>query len=227
MRTLCMLIVVGLIVSPTSIAQEDEGNVWEQAIQKFEEQDAESPPPKDAMLFVGSSSIRMWDLDASFPELQTINRGFGGSQISDSIYFFDRIVKKYAPRAIVFYAGDNDIAQGMTPEEVTKDFETFAKMVEEEIPDTPLIFIAIKPSIARWDKVEAMREANALIKAYIDEHDPLYYADVDAPMIGEDGKPREELFIRDGLHLNKDGYALWKAIVEPIIERAISETATP
>ncbi len=192
-------------------------NRYEQAIQKFEEQDRANPPTEGGVLFVGSSSIRFWNLDQSFPELGATNRGFGGSHIADSIHFADRIVLNYKPRTILLYAGDNDIAAGKSVDEVVSDFETFANIVHEALPDTRLMYIAIKPSISRWKLVDRMRAVNERIEDYTKQHDYLEYIDIFTPMLGADGKPREELFIGDGLHLNAKGYALWTSIIEPLL----------
>ncbi|MEZ6071472.1 MAG: SGNH/GDSL hydrolase family protein [Pirellulales bacterium] len=194
-----------------------EPNRWESAIEQFEQSDAEHPPEKGGTLFVGSSSIRFWRLDDSFPQLHALNRGFGGSEIADSIHYFDRIVAPYEPRTIVLYAGDNDIDGGKSADEVVADFKTFAAKVHKSLPETRLLFIAVKPSIARWKLYDKMYKANAAIKAQCDTDPLLTYVDIATPMLGADGKPREELFIQDGLHLNADGYALWAKILEPLL----------
>jgi lysophospholipase L1-like esterase len=188
---------------------------WANAIRAFEEQDKKSPPPKNAILFVGSSSIRMWNLPRFFPDIRTINRGFGGSQIADSVEFAPRIVIPCRPKIIVFYAGDNDIAAGKLPKTVFKDFKAFVKVVHRRLPDTRIVFISIKPSIKRWPLVEKMREANKLIRTFIEADKRLVYVDVDKPMLGVDGKPRSELFVADGLHLSDAGYRLWTSLVLP------------
>ena len=190
---------------------------WEPAISKFEKQDKADPPPQNAILFVGSSSIRLWKLDDSFPELKTINRGFGGSEIVDSTHFADRIIVKHKPSVIALYAGDNDIGRGKSAETVTKDFQEFVRVVHKELPDTKIVFIAIKPSIKRWNLIGTMREANAAIRKLCEESDLLTFADIDTPMIGDDDKPRPELFAKDGLHLNADGYKVWAKVLRPLI----------
>ncbi len=190
---------------------------WESAIQKFEEQDRRMPPAKGGILFVGSSSIRFWDLEKHFPELEPLNRGFGGSQVADTVHFADRIVLPYEPRVIVMYAGDNDIAAGKTPCEVHDEFQTFVGLVHEKLPATRIVFVAIKPSIRRWELVPKMRAANALILATCVEDERLEFVDIDTPMIGEDGHPRPELFIQDGLHLSNAGYELWTGLVRPLL----------
>ena len=183
--------------------------------QIFEQADAEKPPPKKAIVFVGSSSIRKWDLRKSFPDLKTINRGFGGSQIEDSTHFSDRIVTKHEPRVIVLYAGDNDIARGKSPKQVHADFQAFVKKVHASLRETKIVYIGIKPSIARWKLVDKMRQANTLIQSECKPQERLVYVDVETPMIGRDGRPRADLFAADGLHLSAKGYTLWTKLVRP------------
>jgi lysophospholipase L1-like esterase len=218
MRALFLSIVVCASIALAGLAAAESR--WENEIAAFEKKDRESPPPEGAVLFLGSSSIRFWDLDRWFPDLMTINRGFGGSQISDSIEFASRIVLPYQPHTIVFYAGDNDIDSNKTPETVFEDFKKLAGTVHSELPKTRIVFIAIKPSLARWEKVGAMREANRLIREWTETDDRLSYVDVDAPMLGEDGKPRAELLLEDGLHLTDKGYGLWAGLVREHLEES-------
>ncbi len=191
---------------------------WEKAISAFEKIDQKSKPDKGSVLFLGSSSIRMWKLKKWFPKKNYLNRGFGGSQISDSIEFFDRVVVPYKPKTIVFYAGDNDIAKGKTPQKVFMDFQTFHTKVQSKSPKTKIVFVAIKPSLARWNLIDPMRKANKLISDFADSHKSVIFADIDTPMLGEDGKPKPELFLKDGLHLNESGYKVWYDVVAPLIK---------
>jgi len=194
-------------------------NRWEPAIQRFEKQEEKDPPPKGATLFVGSSSIRFWQLEEYFPDMQVINRGFGGSHISDSVYFADRIVIKHRPKTVVFFAGGNDIAAGKTAETVADDFKQFVAKVHDDLPDTRILVIAIKPSIARWHMVDTIRDANARIEAFTRMVDRVEFVDVFPAMIGNDGTVRTDLFVKDGLHLNDKGYALWTSILMPYLSR--------
>lgn len=191
---------------------------WGEAIAAFEESDRKAPPPEDGILFVGSSSIRLWDLEDFFPDLPVINRGFGGSQVSDTVHFADRIVLPYKPRIVVLYAGDNDIAAGESPDQVAADFRQLARIINEKLPRTRIVYIAIKPSIARWKLYDAMRQANEQIQALCERDGRLTFVDIATPMLGEDGRPRQELFADDGLHLNKEGYRLWSSLVKPHLD---------
>jgi hypothetical protein len=208
------------MVNGAGLAQDagaEEANPFEDEIRAFEEQDAEAMPEPGGILFVGSSSIRMWDTDKWFPDRGIIQRGFGGSRMSDVVYFFDRIVLPYRPKAIVLYEGDNDIAVGRSAERVRDDFLELAQRIEQDLPGTELYFIAIKPSLARWDMIDEMRCANCLINWTIRDHDWMHYVDVAEAMLGPDGTPREDIFMDDGLHLNDEGYAIWTSIVEPLL----------
>jgi lysophospholipase L1-like esterase len=192
---------------------------WEPTIAAFEAQDRENPPPAEGILFLGSSSIRMWDVKKWFPDLPVINRGFGGSQIADSVEFADRIVLPCRPKVIVFYAGDNDTAAGKTPEQITGDFKMLVQKVHKALPKTRIVVLAIKPSAKRWQFIERVRETNRLIRAQTEKDPRLVFVDVEPPMLGADGKPRAELFLADGLHLNAEGYALWTSLVRPHLEK--------
>lgn len=194
--------------------QQSQESPFEKEIRAFESADAKQMPPRDAVLFVGSSSIRMWKtLEKDFPDLTVINRGFGGSTIRDSIRYADRIIIPYHPKRIVLYAGDNDVAQGMTAQQVFSDYKELIATVRQKLPAVRIDFIAIKPSIKRWAMVEQMREANRLIREHAKLQKNLGYIDIFSPMIAPDGTPQKELFIEDGLHLNDKGYELWTKVV--------------
>ena len=188
---------------------------WAAELSAFDTQDRTHPYCKGGVVFVGSSSIRFWDLDASFPGRDYLNRGFGGSQIADSIAYLELLVLRHEPRTVVLYAGDNDVAAGKTSGAVAADFDTFARNLYATLPSTRILFLAIKPSIARWSLVEEMREANRLIRNRTETDLRLTYVDVHTPMIGADGLPRPDLLADDGLHLSAAGYALWTRILRP------------
>ena len=213
-----LALAAGPILGVGQAAESARTTRWEGAIRAFEQSDKKSPPPKGAILFAGSSSIRGWDVRRCFPKLDTINRGFGGSQIADSTAFAHRIILPCEPRIIVLYAGDNDIAAGKSPQRVLEDFKAFVKTIHDKLPKTRILFIAIKPSLARWRLVERMRAANKLIAEHAEAAERLGYVDIDTPMIGQDGRPRRELFRRDGLHLSAQGYKLWTSILLPHLE---------
>ena len=216
----CMLI----LALAATVSAEDPAERWEKTIQKFEEADRQQAPATGGILFVGSSSIRMWDTDKWFPGDGVLNRGFGGSQISDVNYFADRIVLKYAPKIIAFYAGDNDVAKGKSPEQVFADFKAFLALVEKRLPQTHVLYLPIKPSLARWKMWPTMAQANSLIQRHLETRHNWHYVDTVTPMLGENGKPRPELFLDDGLHMNDQGYKIWSGLVKPLIERALNRS---
>ena len=199
-----------------SVSADHDPSRWEKYIARFEAADKKQMPQPDGVLFIGSSSIRMWKtLEQDFPGLPVINRGFGGSQIADSNHFAGRIVHPYKPRQIVLYAGDNDVAGGKSPETVLADFQQFLKTVRAKLPKVRVSFIAIKPSLSRWKLSGKMAMANSLVRDACGKDKRLDYIDIWLPMLGDNGKPRPDLFLRDGLHLNAKGYALWTSIVKP------------
>lgn len=199
----------------TSHAQQAESSErWEKTIRGFEEAITEGRTKPGGILFIGSSSIRMWDLGKWFPKHDVVNHGFGGSEISDSIHFFDRIVSPVRPRMIVLYAGDNDVAKGKSAEVVHRDFVTFSGQVKSKLPaDTKLAFIAIKPSTKRWNLSDKMTAANERIRKTCEADEQLVYVDIWKPMLGDDGRPMPDLFLKDGLHLNDKGYRIWTDVV--------------
>ena len=189
---------------------------WEKDIAAFEAADLASPPPKGEILFVGSSTIRFWDLKAAFPDLKTINRGFGGSEMQDSTRYVDRIVVPYSPRIVVVYAGDNDI-MGTPSEQIVIAFERFVRAVHAKLPETKILYIGIKPSLLRWASVDRMRQANAMIRQFCERDDRLGFVDTDNAMLGWDEKPRKDLYVADGLHLTPTGYQILNALVRPFL----------
>jgi lysophospholipase L1-like esterase len=195
---------------------------WNSDIAAFEAADRVSPPPRDAVLFIGSSSIRAWKtLSTDFPDVRTINRGFGGSELDDSTFFADRIVAPYRPRAIVVYAGDNDLQDGDSPTQVRDDFVAFVHKARSVDPHVPIAFIAIKPSMARKILLPQIREANALVRTYAATQKGVAYLDTFTPMLGRDGQPTSDWFVADGLHMNRSGYILWTGIVRPWLDQVL------
>lgn len=196
---------------------------WEQEVAAIA---ARAPREPGAVVFIGSSSIRMWrTLGTDFPGVRTLNHGFGGSHLEDSVHHFGRLVRPFAPAAVVLYAGENDVAGGMAPEKVLADFREFRRLLREAAPGAALVFVSLKPSPSRERHLAAMARTNALIAAEC-AHDPrAAFVDVATPMLDAGGQPRVELFLSDRLHLNAAGYALWAARVRPVLEAALSGRA--
>jgi lysophospholipase L1-like esterase len=191
---------------------------WEADIKKFEEADRLHPPSAGAVVFVGSSSIRFWKLVDSFPGMEALNRGFGGSHLADSARYADRIVTPYRPRAVVVYAGDNDLADGKTPEQVRDGYRDFVAKVRAKLPTVPIIYMGIKPSPSRWKLADKAKAANQLIVEAQRGDAAQHFVDTFGPMLGADGKPRAELFRADKLHLNDDGYKVWAELIKPLLK---------
>lgn len=205
-----------------AVASQTPAEHWAKELAAFEASDKKALPPQNAVLFTGSSSIVRWKtLATDFPGVSTLNRGFGGSTITDSVALAPRLVWPYRPRAVVFYAGDNDLAGNKTPAEVFAAFQAFVGVVREKYPTIPIAFISIKPSPARERLVAQAQEANTLIaKWMLDGHDPnLTYIDVWTAMTTPQNRPRTELFGPDKLHMNSTGYELWTKIVTPYIKK--------
>lgn len=192
---------------------------WTKAIDELTRNDHDQPPAPGGVVFVGSSSIVMWkDLAKDFPDFEVIKRGFGGSELADSVFYADRIVIPYRPRAVVLYAGDNDLAAGKSPETVISDFHAFVDKVHGALPDARIVYIAIKPSPSRWNLRDKITQANRAI-ADACAHEPyLRFVDIYTPMLGSNGEPRPELFREDKLHMNEKGYALWRPLVAAQLE---------
>lgn len=193
---------------------------WTAEIARFEAQDRAAPPGPGAVVFVGSSSIRLWStLADDFAGTRVLNRGFGGSRVADATRYAARIVLPYRPRLVVLYAGDNDLAEGRTPADVVADVQAFVAAIHRTAASTPVVFVSIKPSPARASLLAAMREANALVRAYAARTPRVRYVDVFDAMLGADGAPRADLFGPDGLHMNARGYALWTRVIAPELRR--------
>ena len=183
----------------------------------YEAADRVAPPPRNGIVFVGSSSIVDWDVKSAFPELNIINRGLWGSSLADAVRLVDRLVLAYEPRLVVLYAGDNDINSGRLAEEVVVEFERFVRAIHLARPQTRIVYIGIKPSLQRWVQIDRMRAANRMIRAFAERDDRVAFVDVDQAMLGWDEKPRHELFLSDGLHMSAQGYQIWSTLLRPFL----------
>lgn len=185
---------------------------WHDDFAAFAAQDAARKPQPGGVVFVGSSSIRLWDdLEQQFERLPVIvKRGFGGSRLADCTAHLERLVLAYQPRAVVLYAGENDLAEGASPQDVLRQFRTFVDGVRRAQPQVHIAYLSIKPSPSRAALLPRIREANALIAAEIASLPDVQYIDVHRLMLDGSGAPRAELFRDDRLHLNAAGYALWR-----------------
>lgn len=193
---------------------------WEKEIAAFEKSDLTNPPPKGAIEFLGSSTIRRWTtLARDFPGQPVYNRGFGGSEIVDSTHFAPRIVFPYAPRMIVFRAGGNDLWAGKSPEQVFADYQEFVAAVHAKLPETDIVFISWNPTPSRWKQHEKEKTLNRLVKNFSEQTPHLKYLETYDLPLGADGRPRPELFVADQLHFNAAGYKLLADRVRPIFSQ--------
>jgi len=193
---------------------------WEKEISAFEQQDKTNPPPQGGLLFIGSSTIRLWStLAEDFPGQKIINRGFGGSEIVDSTHFADRIIFPYKPKMIFLRAGGNDLWAGKTPERVFEDYKEFVRAVQARMPDTEIVFISLSPSIKRWTQAEKEKAVNGMVEKFVLEHHSLKYIDTWSIPLDKDGTPKPELFRDDQLHFNAAGYKLLVERVKPFVPK--------
>jgi len=202
-----------------SIAEAQQAPFYSE-IQQFKKEDSINFPAKNAILFLGSSSFRKWaDVQDYFPAYQIINRGFGGSSFPDAIYYFDKVVLPYHPRQILIYEGDNDLASSdkITPDSVLNRFKTLFYLIRKNLPKTNIAFVSIKPSLSREKLIPEMVKANSLIERFLKDQKNASFIDVFHAMLDESGKPRNDIFLSDGLHMNAKGYAIWQKIIEPYL----------
>lgn len=209
-----------VLVEPSTALTTRPDPRWDASFAAFTAADQARAPAAGGIVFVGSSSIRMWDgLESEFGAASNvIKRGFGGSRMQDCASNVERLVTPYKPRIVVVYAGDNDLAEGRSPTEVLDSVKQFVSEVREDLPDTRIAYISIKPSPSRQSLLPHMREANTLIQNYLKTVDNTDYIDIFTPMLGGDGVPRPELFGADKLHMNPSGYALWKNVIAAYLQ---------
>lgn len=186
----------------------------------FKKQDSIIMPPKNAILFVGSSSFRMWtNMQEDFRMQSVINRGFGGSSLTDVIRYTDQIIVPYQPAQIVIYCGENDLASSDTvsAQMVSHRFQQLFNIVRKQLPDVAIAFVSIKPSPSREHLLQKVIIANELIRIFLKKQTKAAYIDVFSAMVDEQGIPKPELFVDDRLHMNKKGYAIWLQVIEPYL----------
>ncbi len=223
LRAFFSLSIVSLIAHPAHFLASEpasggyaDSDAFEPEIEAFEALDAVEFPAPGGVVFAGSSSIRMWHpwLAEDLAPLTVIGRGFGGSNMNDLNRYAERIVFKYKPRAIVIYEGDNDVNSGVASEAIVKSVQTFFERAQERLPGSRVYFVSIKPSAARWELWPRMQEVNRRVAALCSAEENFTYVDFASVLLGEDGLPNPELFAEDKLHLNREGYLLWKAVAQ-------------
>ena len=210
-----LVLLLGLV--PFAHAQ----NKWESTIQEFEKGDRQTPPPKAPIVFVGSSSFAFWtDVQRYFPKKPILNRGFGGSELSDVLHYADRVILAYKPSQVVIYAGENDLASGgKTPADVYTLFTQLFTKIRQAQPNVPIAFVALKPSPSRWKLKAQQDEANRLIQEYLARQRRATFVNVVPVMLDPaTGRPKPQLFKPDSLHMTADGYQLWAERLRSVLK---------
>ena len=194
-------------------------------IHVFGMEDEIFPPEQCSTLFVGSSSIRFWfRLSSDFPGDHVIRRGFGGATIADINRYFDRVVERYHPSRIVFYAGENDLNAGGTIDEVVGAFRKFLDKKDAALGATPIYYVSVKPSVARMDEFGLQEMLNQRISSMAEARADLTFIDIVTPMM-KDGVIEPELYISDRLHMNERGYDIWRVEIHDALESRITTTS--
>lgn len=206
-----------LLLTTSAFAAPDK---WTAQIDAFTKADAVKAPAHGSVVFIGSSSILKWTtVAADFPFTTVLNRGFGGSELSDTVFYADRIVIPYAPRTVVVYSGENDLQAGKSAEALLADFQAFCAKVHPALPKTQIIFLAVKESPSRAKIREKVLLANKLIAAECAKDSRRTFVDVATPMLDDQGKTRPELFQADMLHMKPAGYAIWTKVLTPYLKK--------
>lgn len=218
----------GPTATPTAVAESTLGvngvrlpplapdDRWAKEMQAFAAEDAAQPPPERPIVFTGSSSIRLWkDLATDYPGMRVMNRGFGGSRVSDLGRHFERVILQYRPRQVVIYSGTNDVNGGVPVDEVVADIRAVVDRIHRELPDARVLFLSLALNPARWAKRDLMLETNAKVRAYLEQDPRNHFLDVNPVMLGPDGLPKPDIFVADRLHMNRKGYELWVPLVRP------------
>jgi len=223
MKHLLSIVLTLSIASPLLAAESEfkypDFNRWNDTMKNFQQLDAKNTFPKNAVLFVGSSSIVGWKTAEAFPGLPVINRGFGGSWMAESLHFVDLLVIKHRPAVVVIYAGDNDIAGGLPAERVHKDFVALAQAIHKALPSTHIVCVPVKPSQSRWNVWPQIKQTNRLNSDYAKTVDYITFVDLASVLLTENGTPDASLFHGDKLHLNAAGYEKWNATMAPVLKR--------
>jgi lysophospholipase L1-like esterase len=196
------------------VSNAQDPNRFNDQVEELYNREYNFSPNKKLALFTGSSSVRMWnDVQERFPKYNVINNGFGGSHFSDLIYFYDKLIAKHNADYILIYEGDNDIASEKSAAEIMRGAKKLRKMIAEDFPDVTVVFIAPKPSIARWNLKKQYERVNKKLKKFTNRKKNTEFADVWNAMLDENGKVYDDIFIEDNLHMNKKGYDIWENVI--------------
>lgn len=221
-----------LTLTSLSVKAQDRSGVpdplrFEKEIRSFEQWDAKNSAPDRAVLFVGSSSIRFWNTAEAFPGYPVINRGFGGSHITDVLFYYKRLIGRFDPSLIVFYCGENDIYSGQSTQRVFNDYLELLDRISNDFPDAHFLYVSIKPSSSRLEHSERFAEFNRMVEEYNQSNEVLHYIDLASPLTNANGRPDDSLFVDDRLHLNEKGYELWTDRLSGFLDEIASEGIIP
>lgn len=213
LATFALLLVTA--VSPVVAQQSTDPARWEEAMLRFDEQDRRSPPPEDAVVLTGSSSIARWNEQSvkALAPLTVIPRGFGGSVMGDVLHHLDRVALRYKPRAILIYEGDNDTAFGIPEDTIIEQLEQIVARIHDELPETRIYVLSVKPSVSRENVWKEAQSVSARYKALAAKDPLVYYVDVASPFLQADGKVMSDIFVEDNLHLNPMGNLIWGSAI--------------
>lgn len=214
-----LVILVVFFISLTVSSQQKP--FWDE-IKAFRIQDSIQKPQDGMILFIGSSSFRLWkSAKDDFNNPTIVNRAFGGATLPDVISYQDDVVLKYKPKKIFLYCGENDIASSekVTPEIVLGNFKTLYESIRKHFPVTPVIFVSIKPCILRWAMKDRMMAANALISNFLSKEKNTVFVNIWDKMLDGKGEPMKDIFIEDNLHMNKKGYAIWVKEMDSLVNQ--------
>lgn len=216
MRKIFILLICFIGISLESINAQTK---WERELNYFKELDARNGVTKGEILFIGSSTFTLWkDVNDYFPGYKIVNRAFGGSKMREVLQHFDMLVKTYEPKQVVVYEGDNDLSWAeYSVDEYMKDMRCFVRLVQINFPKTKISIVSIKPSPSKSEKtLEKFRDANSRLKEFCFQNNIDYINTYDA-MLNKDGSIKKEIFKSDMLHMNPDGYKIWKEVLSPYL----------
>lgn len=213
-----VFISVFFFLSNSSVAQYDPETKWGESISRYESLDSVSMPEPGGILLLGSSSFTIWrDVHDYFPGRNIVNRGFGGSQMCDVLYFRERLILPYQPVQIILYEGENDIALGKMPDTIFSELVQLVNWTKTQFPDIRISVLSMKPSPRRWEFKETMLEMNRKLKQYAHETENIDFINIWDPMLDNDGKPVDANYLDDLLHLNANGYKIWQKAISPFL----------
>lgn len=215
-----LIIILTLLISKVSVfSQNDPQTRWDKSIAQYEHKDSVSKPEPGGILMLGSSSFTIWqDVGDYFPGKNMVNRGFGGSQMSDVLYFKERLILPYRPKQIVIYEGENDIAAGEKPDSIFAELKQLVNWTRGQLPGIQISIVSMKPSPKRWELKETLLEMNKKLKQFAAENEDIDFINIWEPLIEPDGVPVNENYREDLLHLNANGYKIWKKAMTPYLK---------